>query len=111
MEAEVLPCELINDVSFKKPQVRTCCKHRNIEQLAAVRNVACLAADAVRKAVPATAQQIIIEKAVQGTAVRYKLAQVLIARNANRRIRLSVGINNEDGRSLCRKRFSQCDDR
>ncbi len=73
-------------------------------------NVAGLAVDAIRKAFPAAAQQIIVEKPVEGAAVRYQLGQLLIARNANRGVRLGVGVDHQNIRLFRRESFRQCDD-
>src|SRR5215475_5155610 len=75
-----------------------------------MRNVAGLAADAIREAFPATAEQVIVEKAVKGAAVRDQPGQLLIAGYADRSIRLGIGINHQDSRSLGRERFRQCND-
>ena len=96
MEAEALLREPVNDISFKKPQVRTRCKQRNAKQFAAVRDVACLAADAIRKAFSTGAEQVIVEKGVEGTAVRNQVVQILIARNANRGVRLGIGVYDQN---------------
>src|SRR5215475_8833623 len=76
-----------------------------------MRNVTGLTADAIRKAVLATAEQVVVKKAVKGAAVGDELVQIFVAGNANRGIRLGVSVDHKNIRSLRRKRFSQCDDR
>jgi hypothetical protein len=48
-----------------------------------VRNVPGIVANAIHKALLATSQEIIVEKAVKSAAVRYELGQAFIALNAN----------------------------
>src|SRR5262245_39589989 len=75
-----------------------------------MRNVAGLAADAIREAFPATAEQVIVENAVRGAAVRDQPGSLPLAGDAHRTIRLGIGINHRGSRSLGRERFRQCND-
>src|SRR6266853_5794982 len=80
VQAKILACELVHDVPLQEAELRARCEQRYVELLTGMGNAAGLAANAISKAVLTTAQQIVIEEAVERAAVRNQLGQLLIAR-------------------------------
>ena len=86
VQTEFLFGKTVNDVAFEQAQLRTGCEKGNVQETAAMRDIASMFANAIPKLNRSPGKQKIIQIPVDRSAIFNQVFQFFIARNANRGI-------------------------